>query len=108
MSGLTRFLQPNADRVTFKSYLLSIKPFLHPKDAADHSQESPDESNPNVTDTSGPAGGSEAKSLVTSSQQDDVFSHGRELEVDWGMVSWITLRDQVNYCPQASRECYAY
>ncbi|ORY32225.1 hypothetical protein BCR39DRAFT_41625 [Naematelia encephala] len=70
-----------------QSYLLSIRPFLKPRpNAATAAEKGPV-----------PAEGAhtETKSLVASSDDDKVFHWGRQVDVDWGMVSWVTLRDQV-------------
>ena len=34
-----------------------------------------------------------------AAEDDEVFHWGREVDVNWGMVSWVTLRDQV--CPDS-------
>jgi hypothetical protein len=81
-----------------QSYLVSIRPFLRPKAGSSGPSNEPSvESTSSVraSHLSAPDGGSDSKSLVTSAQNDEIFSHGREIEVDWRMASWVTLRDQV-------------
>jgi hypothetical protein len=42
------------------------------------------------------AGDENDKHMTTEAAEDDeVFHWGREVDVNWGMVSWVTLRDQV-------------
>lgn len=69
-----------------QSYLLSIRPYLSPRPSPLTRQEKgpvPDEK------------GNESKSLVTGAEDDEVFHWGREVDVNWGMVTYITFRDQV-------------
>ncbi|WVR05084.1 hypothetical protein IAU60_002096 [Kwoniella sp. DSM 27419] len=68
-----------------QSYLLSIRPFLTPRP----SRASVQERGP-VEHTE-----KESKTLVTSADEDSVFHWGRQVDVDWRRVSWVTLRDQV-------------
>lgn len=70
-----------------QSYLLSIRPFLKPIGSA-RDRDSGTESSA--------AGGKDSKSLTTAAQDDAVFHWGRDVSVDWGMVSWVTIRDQVS------------
>jgi hypothetical protein len=81
-----------------QSYLVSIRPFLRPKSgvvgSSDDSNSSPN-SPVKPSHLSNPAGGSDSKGLVTSAQHDDIFKYGREIDVDWRMAGWVTLRDQV-------------
>lgn len=35
-------------------------------------------------------------SLVTSTESDEVFHWGREVDVDWRNAAWVTIRDQVS------------
>lgn len=69
-----------------QSYLLSIRPFLKPIRSADENQ---------LESSSKVAGGKDSKSLTTAAQDDAVFHWGRQVSVDWAMVSWVTVRDQV-------------
>lgn len=83
-----------------QSYLVSIRPFLRPKAGSAGPSNDPSvasTSSVKASHLSAPGGGSDSKSLVTSAQNDEIFSHGREIEVDWRMASWITLRDQVSH-----------
>lgn len=74
-----------------QSYLLSIRPFLHPRFAQSHNTAVAESSK-----ASDVAGGSESKTLTTSSDQDDVFSWGRDIDVDYKNLFWVTFRDQVS------------
>lgn len=40
-----------------------------------------------------------SQSLVTSAEEDEVFHWGREVDVDWRMVGWVTFRDHVGVVP---------
>ncbi|RSH91240.1 hypothetical protein EHS25_009539 [Saitozyma podzolica] len=71
-----------------QSYLLSIRPFLTPRPTrhavAARGPVPVDEKN-----------GGPGASLVEPAQDDAVFHWGREVDVNWRMVSWVTIRDQV-------------
>lgn len=45
-----------------------------------------------------------SKSLVTSAEEDEVFHWGREIDVDWRMVGWVTVRDHVCACLRRHRD----
>ncbi|WRT67013.1 uncharacterized protein IL334_003979 [Kwoniella shivajii] len=67
-----------------QSYLLSIRPFLTPRPTAEGKAEK------------GPIEkGKPSGTLVTSSEEDRVFHWGREVDVEWKKVVWVTLRDQI-------------
>ena len=67
-----------------QSYLLSIRPYLHPRPT------------PVGLSEKGPTPASrDSKTLVTSSDEDAVFHWGRQVDVDWKMVLYVTIRDQV-------------
>jgi hypothetical protein len=34
--------------------------------------------------------------LVSSTEEDEVFHWGREVDVDWQSAAWVTVRDQVS------------
>jgi hypothetical protein len=70
-----------------QSYLLSIRPFLHPR--INHEKKA-------STTESSVAGGPDSKTLTTSSDQDEVFSWGRDIDVDYKNLMWVTFRDQVS------------
>ena len=81
--------------------MVSIRPFLQPKagnSASSQAQNPSDESSSDVraSHLSAPGGGSDSKSLVTSAQEDEIFSCGRDVVVDWRMAGWVTMRDQVS------------
>ncbi|WWC85375.1 uncharacterized protein L201_000238 [Kwoniella dendrophila CBS 6074] len=67
-----------------QSYLLSIRPFLTPHPTAEGIQKKGE------VEKSKPSG-----TLVTSSDEDTVFHWGRQVDVEWRQVIWVTLRDQV-------------
>lgn len=75
---------------SLKSYLLSIRPFLHAKSDRENA------SRKQASEKSSVAGGPDSMSLTTSADQDAVFSWGRELEVDYRNLMWVTLKDQVS------------
>lgn len=70
-----------------QSYLLSIRPFLklHPSRAAAA------EKGPAPVDEKAQTSGG----AVQGAEEDEVFHWGRQVDVDWRMVSWVTVRDQV-------------
>ncbi|KAJ9121161.1 hypothetical protein QFC24_004835 [Naganishia onofrii] len=83
-------VQPAIPDLRFEqSYLLSIRPFLHAK------SEKGNPSKKQTSEESSVAGGPDSMSLTTSSDQDAVFSWGRELEVDYRNLMWVTLKDQL-------------
>lgn len=86
---------PIPDQRLEQSYLLSIRPFLKPRPTRKTQQEK------------GPVEGKEgeSKSLVTSAEEDEVFHWGREVEVDWRAVSWVTFRDHVSSHPPQDKAC---
>lgn len=68
-----------------QSYLLSIRPYLIPRPSkAETAERGPVEE------------GKESKSLVSSTEQDEVFHWGRQVDVNWRMVAYVTFRDQVS------------
>jgi hypothetical protein len=68
-----------------QSYLLSIRPYLTPRPSKSETAER------------GPVEeGKESKSLVSSTEQDEVFHWGRQVDVNWRMVAYVTFRDQVS------------
>lgn len=79
-----------------QSYLLSIRPYLQPKPTSGGR-----EKRGPVEDEK------ESRSLVQSADQDEVFHWGREVDVDWAMVTYLTVRDHVSsqvpplLCPHA-------
>ncbi|KAI5453984.1 hypothetical protein NCC49_004977 [Naganishia albida] len=84
-------VQPPIPDLRFEqSYLLSIRPFLHPRSAQSHNIAVAESSK-----ASNVAGGSESKTLTTSSDQDEVFSWGRDIDVDYKNLFWVTFRDQL-------------
>lgn len=68
-----------------QSYLLSIRPFLRPAPSA----KTRAEKGPVPTDDH------ESTSLVSGAEEESVFHWGRDVEVDWSQVAWVTFRDQV-------------
>ncbi|WWD15809.1 hypothetical protein CI109_100233 [Kwoniella shandongensis] len=77
-------MPPMPDLRFEQSYLLSIRPFLKPRpDRATKAEKGP------VPDEK------DSKTLVQSADNDEVFHWGREVDVDWRSVSWVTFRDQV-------------
>ncbi|KAK8869916.1 hypothetical protein IAR55_000484 [Kwoniella newhampshirensis] len=77
-------MPPMPDLRFEQSYLLSIRPFLKPRPTSstrNHKGPVPDEK--------------DSKTLVQSADNDEVFHWGREVDVDWRQVSWITFRDQL-------------
>lgn len=70
----------NAD---VQSYLLSIRPFLTPKATAAPREGDVEEEQ-------------QTRSKIVSAEDDAVYHWGRDLEVDWKMVTYVTLRDQVS------------
>ncbi|WWC61222.1 uncharacterized protein I303_103802 [Kwoniella dejecticola CBS 10117] len=68
-----------------QSYLLSIRPYLTP-----HPTAQAIDKKGAVEKSSKPSG-----TLVTSAEEDRIFHWGRQVDVDWSNVIWVTLRDQV-------------
>ncbi|GFZ46242.1 hypothetical protein JCM24511_04489 [Saitozyma sp. JCM 24511] len=81
-------MPPMPDLRFEQSYLLSIRPFLTPRPTR-HAVA--DRGPVPVDEKKGGAGAS----LLEPAQDDAVFHWGREVDVDWRMVSWVTIRDQV-------------
>ncbi|GHJ84269.1 hypothetical protein NliqN6_0671 [Naganishia liquefaciens] len=80
-------VQPPIPDLRFEqSYLLSIRPFLHPR---------VNNRKAAAVMESSTAGGPESHTLTTSSKQDEVFSWGRDVDVDYKDVLWVTFRDQL-------------
>lgn len=50
--------------------------------------------------------GGAGASLLEPAQDDAVFHWGREVDVDWRMVSWVTIRDQVGFLRTQSGSPY--
>ncbi|WWC69570.1 uncharacterized protein I206_103513 [Kwoniella pini CBS 10737] len=67
-----------------QSYLLSIRPYLTPHPTSK-----------GITKKGLIEKGKPSGTLVTSAEEDRVFHWGREVDVDWKNVIWVTLRDQV-------------
>ncbi|WVQ78190.1 hypothetical protein IAT38_000273 [Cryptococcus sp. DSM 104549] len=67
-----------------QSYLLSIRPFLKPRPT----QQAKAEKGEVTDDKIGSA-------TVQGAESDEVFHWGREVDVDWGQVVWVTFRDQL-------------
>lgn len=45
----------------------------------------------------------DSNTLTTGAENDEVFHWGREVDVNWRMLSWVTIRDQVSLpCPNSS------
>lgn len=67
-----------------QSFLLSVRPFLRPKPgkgSRSHLAEKPEQ---------------EVRTgMVQSADRDEVYFWGREVDVDWSRVAWVTIRDQV-------------
>ncbi|KAK4687722.1 hypothetical protein P7C73_g2388, partial [Tremellales sp. Uapishka_1] len=81
---IKRAVPPMPDLRFEQSYLLSIRPFLSPRPSKETVQEK------------GAVGEEkESKTLVESADDDSVFHWGREVDVNWKMVSWVTVRDQI-------------
>lgn len=88
-----------------QSYLLSIRPFLTPRPTPKALHErgpvpSTSASASGSASSSTPAGLDKsdqgiATAQTQSSEQDEVFHWGREMDVNWRMVAWVTARDQV-------------
>ncbi len=76
-----------------QSYLLSIRPFLHPipRKNDEHGALSSDGS-----EARHDVEGEHSNTLTTSTNEDAVFHWGREVRVDWGQAAWVTFRDQVS------------
>jgi len=36
---------------------------------------------------------------MEATEDDEVFHWGREVDVKWGMLSWVTFRDQASLLP---------
>ena len=68
--------------MTTQSYLLSIRPFLTPKPSATAREGDVEEEQ-------------KTRSKIVSAEDDAVYHWGRDVEVDWKMVTYVTLRDQV-------------
>ena len=68
-----------------QSYLLSLRPFLNPSRrlTPSHAQSSSEASKASA-------------SLVKSADEDRVFRWDQALEVNWSMVIYVTIRDQVS------------
>ncbi|KAJ9108132.1 hypothetical protein QFC19_002599 [Naganishia cerealis] len=83
-------VQPPIPDLRFEqSYLLSIRPFLHAKSDKGNAAKGQKSEASNVS------GGPESMSLTTSADQDAVFSWGKELEVDYRNLLWVTFKDQL-------------
>lgn len=79
-----------------QSYLLSIRPFLTPrptkKAIAERGQVGEDNE----------GGEGDRHKTMEATEDDEVFHWGREVDVKWGMLTWVTFRDQVrffSFCP---------
>ena len=77
-----------------QSYLLSIRPFIHPVPSKT------DRHGPLISDDPSKARhdveGEQSKTLTTSANEDEVFHWGREVQVEWRKAAWVTFRDQVS------------
>jgi len=73
-----------------QSYLLSIRPFLTPKP----SKKAIEERGQVGEDNEGGEG--DKHKSMEATEDDEVFHWGREVDVRWGMLSWVTFRDQVS------------
>ncbi|KAK1924761.1 hypothetical protein DB88DRAFT_486686 [Papiliotrema laurentii] len=69
-----------------QSYLLSIRPYLTPAPSASKVNEK----GGNVDEED-----QKTRSLVLSAEDDAVYKWGRDVQVNWSMVVYVTLRDQV-------------
>ncbi|OCF39459.1 hypothetical protein I317_06732 [Kwoniella heveanensis CBS 569] len=80
-------MPPMPDLRFEQSFLLSIRPYLTPRPTIKTIEEK----------GSMPSGAShnESKSLVSGAEDDQVFHWGRQVDVDWKQVGWVTLRDQI-------------
>ncbi|OCF71986.1 hypothetical protein I204_07250 [Kwoniella mangroviensis CBS 8886] len=67
-----------------QSYLLSIRPFLTPRPTPTTIEKK------GQIEQTKPSG-----TLVKSADEDRVFHWGRQVDVQWSKVLWVTLRDQV-------------
>lgn len=72
--------------LTSQSYLLSIRPYLTPAPSASKVNEK----GGNVDEED-----QKTRSLVLSAEDDAVYKWGRDVQVNWSMVVYVTLRDQV-------------
>ncbi|WVQ98630.1 hypothetical protein IAU59_005760 [Kwoniella sp. CBS 9459] len=87
-------MPPMPDLRFEQSFLLSIRPFLTPRPT----QQTIQEKGPAPNSGSAGAGiGSheDSKSLVSGTEDDRVFHWGRQVDVDWKQVGWVTVRDQI-------------
>ncbi|TYJ56603.1 hypothetical protein B9479_002695 [Cryptococcus floricola] len=80
---VTRQMPPLPDLRFEQSYLLSIRPFLKPSPRTESGREDKKSEKP-----SGAA-------VAQSTDRDEVFHWGREVDVDWQKVAWVTIRDQL-------------
>jgi hypothetical protein len=73
-----------------QSYLLSIRPFLTPKP----SKKAIEERGQVGEDNEGGEG--DRHKTMEATEDDEVFLWGREVDVKWGMLTWVTFRDQAS------------
>ena len=88
-------VQPKTDT---QSYLLSLRPYLTPSPTPTNVIEKS-----NTGENTDKA--QQTKSLVLSAEDDAVYKWGREVQVDWKMVAYVTFRDQVS-CVALSSPVY--
>ncbi|WVF72301.1 hypothetical protein IAT40_007114 [Kwoniella sp. CBS 6097] len=81
-------MPPMPDLRFEQSFLLSIRPFLTPRPTRQTIQEK-------GTVPSGGGNHEDSKSLVSGAEDDRVFHWGRQVDVDWKQVGWVTVRDQI-------------
>ena len=72
-----------------QSYLLSIRPFLTPKPTKRAVKERGQVGDDNQGDET------DEHLTMEATEDDEVFHWGREVDVRWGMLTWVTFRDQV-------------
>ena len=61
---------------------MSLRPFISPAPASGQEEGTDDEQE-------------RTKSMIVSAEDDAVYKWGRNVQVDWKMVTYVTLRDQV-------------
>jgi len=42
---------------------------------------------------------------MEATEDDEVFHWGREVDVKWGMLTWVTFRDQASLNPHLTVQC---
>jgi hypothetical protein len=87
------FLVPSVTtiiRANRQSYLLSIRPFLTPRPTKKAIEERGQVGDDNE------GGEGDRHKTMEATEDDEVFHWGREVDVKWGMLTWVTFRDQVS------------